>query len=101
VAKHKKKKTAKYQVSEKPAYYFFTVKGNQLNEKAEIELLNLTQLPPDYETVDKGHGLVPTRRIWTSTALNHYLDFPNKGPVCGIQRQVFDGNQKTCRCETV
>ena len=38
-ALHTQKKTAKYNVSEKQAHDFFTVKGNQPTLKADIEQL--------------------------------------------------------------
>ena len=38
-ALHTQKKTAKYNVSEKQAHYFLTVKGNQPTLKADIEQL--------------------------------------------------------------
>ncbi len=36
--------------------------------------------------MDKGHGRLETRRIWTSTDLNSYLDFPHCGQVACIER---------------
>lgn len=36
--------------------------------------------------MDKGHGRLETRRIWTSTDLNGYLDFPHCGQVACIER---------------
>lgn len=100
-ALHTQKKTAKYLVEEKQAHYFFTVKSNQPTLKADIELLSLNQTFPEHETVDKGHGRVETRRIWTSTALNNYLIFPHVGQVFCIQRHVFDCKKKKERQETV
>ena len=100
-ALHTQRKTAKYLVEDKKAYYFFTVKGNQPTLKADIELLNLTQTPPDHETVEKGHGRIETRRICTSTALNNYLDSPIVKQVCCIQRHVFDCKSIPEREETV
>lgn len=46
--------------------------------------------PPQHETVDKGHGRIETRRIWTSTALNGYLDFPHVQQVMRIERTTTD-----------
>jgi hypothetical protein len=40
--------------------------------------------------VDKGHGRIETREIWTSTALNGYLDFPCVGQVFCIRRKTTD-----------
>jgi len=93
-ALHTQKKTAKFLVKEKCAHYFFTVKGNQPTLKADIEQLKLEKMPPDHETIEKGHGRIETRRIWTSTALNDYLDFPHTGQVCCLQRHVFDCKKK-------
>ena len=36
--------------------------------------------------MDKGHGRLETRRIWTSTDLNGYLDFPHCRQVACIER---------------
>mgnify|MGYP001591773869 CR=1 FL=1 len=38
--------------------------------------------PPQHTTIEKGHGRIERREIWTSTELNDYLDFP-------CVRQVF------------
>jgi len=48
--------------------------------------------PPQHETVDKGHGRIEIRRIWTSTELNKYLDFPHVGQVARIERITTDLN---------
>lgn len=42
--------------------------------------------PPQHETVDKGHGRLEIRRIWTSTELNQYLDVPYLKQVIRIER---------------
>lgn len=39
-----------------------------------------------YETIQKAHGRYETRRIQTSTVLNHYLDFPSCGQVFRLER---------------
>ena len=95
------KKTAQYLVENKQAHYVFTVKANQPTLKSDIEQLNLHQTSPDYETTDKGHGRIETRRIWTSTKLNNYIDFPYVEQVWCIQRHVFDCKNKTQRQEIV
>lgn len=46
--------------------------------------------PPQHKTVDKGHGRLETREIWTSTELNGYLDFPYVGQVFRIRRTTTD-----------
>ena len=42
-----------------------------------------------YKTLEKGHGRLETRSIQTSTALNHYLDFPHCGQVYRLIRERF------------
>jgi predicted transposase YbfD/YdcC len=42
--------------------------------------------PPQAETVEKAHGRLEIRRIWTSTELNGYVDFPFCGQVARIER---------------
>jgi predicted transposase YbfD/YdcC len=54
--------------------------------------------PPAYETVDKQHGRLETRRIWTSPRLNDYVDFPHVAQVARIERirqQVKTGKTET------
>jgi len=40
--------------------------------------------------VDKGHGRIEIRRIWTSSLLNDYLDFPYVKQVFCIERFTTD-----------
>jgi len=42
--------------------------------------------PPQHETIDKGHGRIETRRIWCSSELIDYLDFPYQKQVIRIER---------------
>lgn len=42
--------------------------------------------PPEYETREKQHGRLEIRRIWTSTQLNHYIDFPYCARVACVER---------------
>lgn len=39
-----------------------------------------------HETVDKGHGRLEIRRIWASSDLNEYLEFPCHKQVMRIER---------------
>ena len=74
---------------ERQAHYHFTVKGNQPRLQADITLLFKQRAAPDYEDVSPpDHGRIETRRIWCSTALNAYLDFPHVGQVFMIEREV-------------
>jgi len=53
-------------------------------------LLRRRLSPPQHETVNRGHGRIETRRIWTSTALNDLLDFPYIRQVFLIERITTD-----------
>lgn len=46
--------------------------------------------PPQYETLDKGHGRIERREIWTSVAINDHVDFPHVGQVFCIRRTTTD-----------
>jgi len=72
------------------AHYHFIVKGNQSTLQADIALFFERQGVPDYtEVTHPNHGRIETRRIWCSTELNSYLDFPHVGQVYMIEREVF------------
>jgi hypothetical protein len=45
--------------------------------------------PPQHQSVDKGHGRIETRQVWTSAELNDYIDFPGLQQVFAIRREVF------------
>ena len=84
------RKLASYLI-ERQAHYHFTVKGNQPRLKEEIALLFHDRAAPDHENVSPpDHGRIETRRIWCSTALNAYLDFPHVGQVFMIEREVVN-----------
>lgn len=51
--------------------------------------------------MDKGHGRVETRRIWSSEQLNDYVDFPYAKQVACVEREVFEVSKKTTRIERV
>ena len=77
-------------VVERQAHYHFTVKGNQPTLQADITLLFQERGAPDHvDVTPPDHGRIETRRIWCSTALNDYLDFPHVGQVFMIEREVF------------
>jgi predicted transposase YbfD/YdcC len=46
--------------------------------------------PPEHETVDRGHGRIEVRQIWTTTELNGYLDFPHVNQAFLIKRITTD-----------
>ena len=80
---------AEYLVSDRNAHYLFTVKGNQPRLLKDLQLFfqdrdpdkphYVLQSPPD-------HGRIETRKIWTTTELNAYVDFPHVGQAFLIER---------------
>lgn len=75
-------------VIEQKAHYHFTVKGNQPTLESDIDLLFKNRGVPDYVEVSPAeHGRIETRRLWCSTELNAYLDFPHVGQVFLIERE--------------
>lgn len=46
--------------------------------------------PPQHRTVDKGHGRIEIREIWTSTEINEYVHFPHVQQVFCIRRTTTD-----------
>jgi len=78
---------AEYIVS-RGVHYHFTVKDNQPTLAEHIRLHFERHTAPDYAEVPSiAHSRIETRRIWCSTALNGYLDFPRVGQVFLIERQ--------------
>ncbi len=49
--------------------------------------------------MDKGHGRIEVRRIWTSTELNDYLKFHRPKQVFRIERLTFDLQGRPLRQE--
>ena len=79
------RKLAKY-VVERQAHYHFTAKGNQPTLQSDITLLFQNRGAPDHvDLMPPDHGRIETRRIWCSSALNDYLDFPHVGQVFMIE----------------
>ena len=84
---------AEYLVSDRKAHYLFTVKGNQPRLLEDLQLFFqdrdpdkphfVLQSPPD-------HGRIETRKIWTTTELNDYLDFPHVGQAFVIERHSIE-----------
>ena len=73
---------------ERQAHYYFTVKGNQPALQRDIALLFEKRGRADFvELALADHGRIETRRIWCSTALNAYIDFPHVGQVFLIERE--------------
>ena len=73
------------------AHYHFSVKGNQPTLQENIRLLFARRAAAHYtELSPADHGRIETRRIWCSSQLNGYLDFPHLGQVFLIEREVID-----------
>lgn len=53
------------------------------------------RFPPQHATLDKAHGRIEQRTIRTTTALNHYLDFPHIGQAAAVDRCVCDRHTDT------
>jgi predicted transposase YbfD/YdcC len=82
------------------AHYYVTVKGNQPGLQREIALLFKTRGPADFvEVTPADHGRIETRRIWCSTALNAYRDFPHVGQVFLIERESLKKKTGERSCE--
>jgi predicted transposase YbfD/YdcC len=78
---------AEYLVGTRQAHYFFTVKEIQrgLREAWEPYFRDRGQ-PHVVEQTPPDHGRIETRKIWTTTELNGYLEFPHVGQAFVIER---------------
>ena len=73
------------------AHYHFTVKGNQPTLQEDIRVLFAQRAGADFTDISPAdHGRIETRRIWCSSRLNDYLDFPHVGQVFLIEREAID-----------
>lgn len=82
-------------------HYHFTVKGNQPRLRDDIALSFRDRREPDF--VDCGpadHGRIEVRRIWTTTELNGYLNFPHIGQAFMIERQTTNKKSGKATGET-
>lgn len=85
------RKLAEYLVTERHAHYHFTVKGNQPTLYQDLVRYFEARQAPDFIAVDPpDHGCIETRKIWTTTALNDYLDFPHVAQAYLIERHTID-----------
>jgi len=83
------RRLARYLVEERAAHYHMTVKGNQPTLLGDlIECFTHRGEPEFIDEATLAHGRIETRRIWTTTALNDYLDFPHVGQAFLIERYV-------------
>jgi predicted transposase YbfD/YdcC len=85
---------AEYLVETRKAHYHFTAKGNQPTLLDDIKVFFNDRQEPDYVTIDPpDHGRIETRKIWITTLLNEYLNFPHVGQAFVIERERI--NKKT------
>ena len=82
---------AEYLVTKRKAHYHFTVKGNQPGVLQDLELYFQDRKQPQFiEHTPPDHGRIETRKIWTTTELNTYLDFPYIGQAFVIERHSIE-----------
>jgi predicted transposase YbfD/YdcC len=80
---------ATYLVEKRQAHYYFTVKGNQPGLLQALQFyFQQRGRPHCVEHTPADHGRIETRKLWTTTELNHYLDFPYVGQAFVIERHV-------------
>jgi hypothetical protein len=78
-------------VDQRHAHYHFTVKANQPTLLDDLTLLFQDRKQPHFVMLDAlDHERIETRSIWTTTALNSYLDFPHVAQAFAIERIVID-----------
>ena len=67
----------------------FAVKGNQPRLLADLECHFQQRGEPDFqEQLQLRHGRIERRTIWTTAALNDYLEFPHVGQAFLVERTV-------------
>ncbi|MGW8303967.1 MAG: ISAs1 family transposase [Desulfobacterales bacterium] len=94
------RKIADYLVRERNAHYHFTVKNNQPGLFQDIALYFEDRQDPDFVLYDPpDHGRIEIRKIWTTTELNDYLNFPHIGQAFIIQRESTHKKNGKSSCE--
>jgi predicted transposase YbfD/YdcC len=82
---------ARYLVETRKAHYHFTIKGNQPGVLEDLKLYFRDRRAPHYvEESPPDHGRIETRKIWTTTELNGYLNFPHVGQAFLIERHAIE-----------
>jgi len=94
------RKLAEYLVQERHAHYHFTVKGNQPGVLQDVALFFQDRQQPDFvQHTPPDHGRIETRKIWTTTELNGYLDFPHVGQAFVVERHSTEKKTGLSSCE--
>jgi predicted transposase YbfD/YdcC len=87
-------------VRQRQAHYHFTVKNNQPGLFQDIALYFEDRQQPDFVLCDPpDHGRIEIRKIWTTTELNDYLNFPHVGQAFVIQRESTDKKTGEYSCD--
>ena len=82
------------------SHYHFTVKGNQPTLLEDIKFQFTGRQEPDHlEVTPPDHGRIEIRKIWTTTELNDYLDFPRVGQAFVIERHSTNKKTGKSSCE--
>ena len=96
------RKLAEYIVQDRQAHYHFTVKGNQPTLLNDIAFQFQDRQEPDHiDLAPPDHGRIETRKIWTTTELNDYLNFPHVGQAFVIERHTIVKKTGKCTSEVV
>jgi predicted transposase YbfD/YdcC len=75
-------------VGQRNAHYHCTVKNNQPGLFQDIALFFNDRKEPDFVLTDSpDHGRIEIRKIWITTKLNGYLNFPHVQQAFVIQRE--------------
>ncbi len=91
---------ADYVVINRKAHYHFTVKNNQPTLFQDIALYFKDRKDPDFVHCNPpDHGRIEIRKIWTTTKLNDYLNFPHVGQAFLIQRESTNKKTGKYSCE--
>jgi predicted transposase YbfD/YdcC len=94
------RKIADYVVDQRKAHYHFTVKNNQPGLFQDIALYFNDRQKPDFiQCEPPDHGRIEIRKIWTTTELNDYLNFPHVGQAFVIQRESTDKKTAKYSCD--
>ncbi len=94
------RKIADYVVRQRKAHYQFTVKNNQPGPFQDIALYIQDRQEPDFVLCDPpDHGRIEIRKIWTTSELNGYLNFPHARQAFVIQREFTDKKTGENSCE--
>lgn len=89
-ALHTQRAFADYIVGRK-AHYHFTVKENQPTLYKDIELYFQNREEPDHvDLAPPDHGRIEIRKIWTTTELNDYVNFPHVKQAFVVERHSTD-----------